>query len=430
VLKSLVLILIFLQGVLLSSQVHSVKVHDISVPMIFEKDSSLPLISMQVVFKNSGSIFDGDQQGVAKFAASMLGEGTKSDGAVGFAKLLEDSAIDLSFSSGGETFVCELSSIKEQFDIGVTLLNRLLKDPNFTTSSFDKVKLLKKSYLKQKETDFDYIASQNLKKLLYKDTPLGRSFIGTSSSLDKLSLKDVKEFFNSNINLSNIVVVIGGDLTISEAKSFVEKSLISLRKGSSRSLKSYKTSEDKESVKVYKDTKQAYIYFGAPYNISVKDPDSYKARVATFILGAGGFGSRLMEEIRVKRGLAYSAYASLSQNLSHSDIRGHLQTKIDSQDEAIELVKEVIKKFVRDGVTSNELDQAKKFLLGSEPLRRESLHQRLNRAFMIYYKGFDSNYYQDELKKIESLKIEELNSFIKSHKEIENISLSIVTKGD
>jgi predicted Zn-dependent peptidase len=137
-----------------------------------------------------------------------------------------------------------------------------------------------------------------------------------------------------------------------------------------------------------------------------------------------------MEEIRVKRGLAYSAYASLSQNLSHSDIKGHLQTKIDSQDEAIELVKEVIKKFVRDGVTSNELDQAKKFLLGSEPLRRESLHQRLNRAFMIYYKGFDSNYYQDELKKIESLKIEELNSFIKSHKEIENISLSIVTKGD
>ena len=97
-------------------------------------------------------------------------------------------------------------------------------------------------------------------------------------------------------------------------------------------------------------------------------------------------------------------------------------------DEAKKTVKDVIAKFVKEGVTADELEQTKKFLLGSEPLRVETMSQRLNRTFMDYYKGFALNHSEVELKKIKELKLKDLNDFIKAHKEILEQSFAIVTK--
>ena len=187
------------------------------------------------------------------------------------------------------------------------------------------------------------------------------------------------------------------------------------------------SAEAKEKV-LLKETQQAYVYFGSPYNMMVGDENYYKARVAMFILGAGGFGSRLMEEIRVKRGLAYSAYASVNVTKSSSSMSGYLQTKLDSLEEAKTTVKQVIEKFVDQGVSESELEQTKKFLQGSEPLRVETMSQRLNRTFQEYYRGHNLGYSQKELEKIQNLKLKDLNEFIKQHKEILKMSFAIVTK--
>ncbi len=135
-----------------------------------------------------------------------------------------------------------------------------------------------------------------------------------------------------------------------------------------------------------------------------------------------------MEEIRVKRGLAYSAYARVSVSKSSSYFTGYLQTKLDSLDEAQESVNAVIAKFVKDGVTKAELEQTKKFLLGSEPLRVETMSQRLNRTFMEFYKGEKLGHSARELEKIKNLKLKDLNAFIKEHSEINDLSYAIVTK--
>jgi predicted Zn-dependent peptidase len=179
---------------------------------------------------------------------------------------------------------------------------------------------------------------------------------------------------------------------------------------------------------IKRETEQAYIYFGAPYHVREESEDFYKAKVATFILGTGGFGSRLMEEIRVKRGLAYSAYARVHASQSSNYLTGYLQTKLESMDEAKQTVKDVIAAFVNKGVTKEELEQTKKFLLGSEPLRVETLSQRLNRTFMEYYRGFPIGHSEAELQKIKELKLADLNAFIKEHKEILELSFAIVTK--
>lgn len=426
--KYIVIIVLMIQGVLLSATVEHIEVNGVKVPLIFEQESTLPIASMQLIFKNSGSIDDKEHPGIASFSASILNEGTKSLGSVGFAQKLEEEAISLSVHSGTETFVVELESLKEQFDKGVSLLQMLLKEPNYTKESFEKVKLLKMSRLKQKENDFDYIASLNLKLLVYKDTPLGHPSMGDKESLSHLKLDDVQNYISEHLALERAIVVIGGDMSLSEAKSIAKKALSSLPKGKMQTLSFIKHLDKPQNVVTKKDTKQAYVYFSAPLHVHAEDKDRYKAKVAAFILGAGGFGSRLMEEIRVKRGLAYSAYAYNNINKSHSDLKGHLQTKLESQEEAIKLVKEVIAKFVKEGVTKEELDQAKKFISGSEPLRNEVLSQRLNRTFMEFYQGVGVGYHQKELEKIEKLSLEDLNTFIKAHDEINHLSFSIVTK--
>jgi len=134
-----------------------------------------------------------------------------------------------------------------------------------------------------------------------------------------------------------------------------------------------------------------------------------------------------MEEIRVKKGLAYSAYSRFITNKTHSYFFGYLQTKVESGDESVASVKEVVKTFLDKGVTQEELSSAQQFLLGSEPLRNETLSQRLNRAFHEYYNNQPLGYAKEELKKIEAIKLDELNAFIKRHKEIFELSFSVVT---
>ena len=134
-----------------------------------------------------------------------------------------------------------------------------------------------------------------------------------------------------------------------------------------------------------------------------------------------------MEEIRVKKGLAYSAYSRFNINKTNSYFSGYLQTKIESGDEAVKAVKDVVQLFLDKGVTQEELSSAQQFLLGSEPLRNETLSQRLGHAFQDYYNNRPLGSAMENLKKIESMKLEELNGFIKKHKEIAEISFSVVT---
>lgn len=426
--RGIIFLLLVLQGVLLSATLEEIEVKGVKVPFIFEKDSTLPIGSLELVFKNSGSIEDKKHPGIAAFTSSILNEGTKKLGSVGFAQKLEENAIHIAAHRGNETFSMELSSIMEKFDDGVDYFSQLLSDPNFSKESFEKIKLLKMATIQKKESDFDYIANLGLKKLRYRGTAIENPAIGTKESLNALTLNDIENFFKTHMVLNRAVIIVGGDLKIEDAKKLALKVLSSLEVGDAKPLVTFGSLEKSERVEIVKDTEQAYIYFGAPYHLKVDDKDVYKSKVASFILGSGGFGSRLMEEVRVKRGLAYSAYARVALNHSHSQFTGHLQTKLENQEDAIKLVKEVVSEFAKNGATEDELVQAKKFIIGSEPLRNETLSQRLNRTFNEYYKGLEIGHSKKELEMIEKLTLEELNSFIAAHDEINKLSFSIVTK--
>ena len=412
----------------MSATIKHIDIKGVQIPVIFEEQKTLPILNLQLVFQNSGYIQDKNKSGLVSLSSKLLNEGTKELGATKFAEKLEENAISLTTSNGFETFVIELSNLKEQSKKGIELLTALLKSPNYTQDTLNKLKTMQTGSLKRKENDFDYVANNQLKSVLFKGTTLENSAAGTIESISKIELKDIENFISQTVCLENLIIVAGGDFELKEFEKLVKPLLETLNVGKKAQLEEVNFISKKEEKVLIKDTQQAYIYFGSSFNINSKDEENYKAKVASFILGGSGFGSRLMEEIRVKRGLAYSAYGSISINKSHSYFNGYLQTKNETADEAKKLVGEIIEDFVKNGVTNDELSAAKNFLTGSEPLRSETLSQRLNRAFTLYYRGLEPNYSQKELEKIQNLELTDLNNYIKSHNEINNLTFSIVRK--
>ncbi|MFW5619432.1 MAG: M16 family metallopeptidase, partial [Campylobacter hyointestinalis] len=228
---------------------------------------------------------------------------------------------------------------------------------------------------------------------------------------------------SSNLDISNLFLVLGGDVRFDLAH-FINL-LEPLNLGKKRELEKITTNSAKQKKIIKKDSEQAYVYFGAPFN--VPSQQKFMANVAMFILGSSGFGSRFMEEIRVKRGLAYSVYIMNFLNLSNTSAMGYLQTKNESKDEAVKVVLSELEKFVKFGVTSKELDAAKSFLLGSEPLSKETLFKRLDIAQNDYYMGYELGEFDKNLEKIKNLELKTLNDFILSHKEILDQSFAIIT---
>ncbi|MCT7560847.1 M16 family metallopeptidase [Aliarcobacter butzleri] len=412
----------------MSATIKHINIKGTEVPIIFEEQKDLPILNLQLVFQNSGYIQDKDKSGLVNLSSSILNEGTKELGGSNFAQILDENAITIHSSNGFETFVIEVSSLKEQSKKAVSLLNDLLKSPNFTQSSLDKIKTIQTGYLKRKENDFDFIAQNQLKAVLFKDTALENPSSGTIESISKIELKDIENFLSKTISLNNLIIVAGGNFTQKEIETLIKPILENLKTGEKSEVKKIDFKSQKSEKTLQRDTEQAYIYFGSSFNIDSKDEENYKAKVASFILGGSGFGSRLMEEIRVKRGLAYSAYGNISINKTHTYFSGYLQTKNETAKEAQELVSKLVDEFVENGVTQEELTAAKNFLLGSEPLRNETLAQRLNKAFTLYYRGLDQDYSKKELEKIQNLKLEDLNNYIKLHKEINNLTFSIVRR--
>ncbi|NPA50486.1 MAG: insulinase family protein [Epsilonproteobacteria bacterium] len=406
-----------------------VKIDGINVPIVFEEYKKLPLKHLELVFRDSGFLAS-KKGGLVSMSSKLLNEGSLKSGSEKFARELEDRAITLSAGEGRETFVINLEALKEEFDFGFNKLLELLEGPNYKEEVLSKIKRERIGEIERKKGDFDYIAAINLRKILFKNTPLANPQIGTIEDIKSITLDEIKNYLDSHLHLDNLIVVAGGDFSEDELKELTKKIAKVLKRGEVPKIKHFDASDSMQEVKKFEDTKQAYIYFGAPYYMKVDSKDRVIGKVASFILGSSGFGSRLMEEIRVKRGLAYSAYSRFVVNKTHSYFSGYLQTKLKSQKEAIDVVKKVIADFVKNGVKEEELKDAKKFFLGSEPLRNETLAQRMMRAFHEYYEGLGIGYSKKELERIKNITLKEINEFIKQHPEILKLSFSIVTSKD
>ncbi|GAA8259725.1 pitrilysin family protein [Helicobacter pylori] len=402
------------------------EINQAKVPVIYEENHLLPMGFIHLAFRGGGSLSDKNQLGLAKLFAQVLNEGTKELGAVGFAQLLEQKAISLNVDTSTEDLQITLEFLKEYEDEAIMRLKELLKSPNFTQNALEKVKTQMLAALLQKESDFDYLAKLTLKQELFVNTPLANAALGTKESIQKIKLDDLKQQFSKVFELNKLVVVLGGDLKIDQTLKRLNNALNFLPQGKAYEEPYFETSDKKSEKVLYKDTEQAFVYFGAPFKIKDLKQDLAKSKVMMFVLG-GGFGSRLMEKIRVQEGLAYSVYIRSNFSKVAHFASGYLQTKLSTQAKSVALVKKIVKEFIEKGMTQQELDDAKKFLLGSEPLRNETISSRLNTTYNYFYLGLPLNFNQTLLDQIQKMSLKEINDFIKAHTEINDLTFAIVS---
>ncbi|EQD88867.1 peptidase M16 inactive domain protein [Helicobacter pylori SouthAfrica50] len=423
------ILIILLLGVFMGLQASALthqEINQAKVPVIYEENHLLPMGFIHLAFRGGGSLGDKNQLGLAKLFAQVLNEGTKELGAVGFAQLLEQKAISLNVDTSTEDLQITLEFLKEYEDEAIMRLKELLKSPNFTQSALEKVRTRMLAQLLQKESDFDYLAKLTLKQELFANTPLANASLGTKESLQKIKLDDLKQQFAKVFELNKLVVVLGGDLKMEQTLKRLDNALNFLPQGKAYNEPYFETSDKKSEKILYKDTEQAFVYFGAPFKIKDLKQDLAKSKVMMFVLG-GGFGSRLMEKIRVQEGLAYSVYIHSNFSKVAHFASGYLQTKLSTQAKSVALVKKIVKEFVEKGMTQQELDDAKKFLLGSEPLRNETLSSRLNTTYNYFYLGLPLDFKKTLLDQIQKMSLKEINDFIKAHTEINDLTFAIVS---
>lgn len=407
-------------------KLESLEISKQKIPVIYEYSDKTKLVSLKLVFKNSGVIAN-KIAGTSRLLAEILDEGSKKQGSIIFNQKLEQKAIELSFSSGDESFVIELLSLKEHFDFAFLMLCELLAEPNFTDEAFELVKTRTLGEILAKKSDFDFEAKSLLNSMIYANTNFAFAKIGNEESLEKITLQELKSFFDTNLCLDNLFIVLGGNIKLSEcdfSKLNIKKRQILEFSPFCADFSPFKMLSNLPTKELKRSSEQAYIYFASPYEVP-KD-EQYKANVAMFILGSSGFGSKLMEEIRVKRGLAYSVYAYKNFGHFKNGVFGYLQTKNENKDKARELVSEIFRDFVKNGASLNELESAKKFLVGSEALSKETLFKRLNIAQNEHYMGYELGRFDKNLELIKALSLDELNAFIKEHSSICQLSFAVV----
>ncbi|MCV3337794.1 insulinase family protein [Campylobacter sp. RKI_CA19_01121] len=392
------------------------------IDIIYEYENELPVVFFKFIFKNSGKIAEKHNRGCASMFARLLNEGSNDE----FFKSLEYRAIELYAKASFEHFQISIKCLKEHFDFALEKLQELFLNVRFDEKILQRLKTLALGELASLNTDYDYQAKRLLNKNVFKDEIFASGLDGTKESIEKISLKELQDFMSENLVLDNALFVFGGDIKENEVKIKVEKICQILKRNTPNQNKSYKLIDESIEVSEQKSTEQAYIYFCSPFNMQINDEKMYLAKLTLFILGQGGFGSRLMEEVRVKRGLAYSAYAMLDVNLNYSRVFGYLQTKNESSNEAKALVKEVFENFVQNGVNEKEFQLAKQFLVGSMPLRYESLAKRLDIMLNEYLHGLKLGNLKEEMQKIKNTTLDELNDFIKAHSEITKVSFASI----
>jgi predicted Zn-dependent peptidase len=381
--------------------------------IIFEKDN-LGRSVVEIVFKNAGSIYA--KEGVAYFLANIFNTKGTINKKEKFYSIIEQDAIEFHSSVNREFFTLSIKFLNEKMHKAIKLLNEILTSPNITKDSFEKSKKEIYAKIQNKKNDNDYIASNNLFKTIFQNTPLANPVIG--ENIENISIENIQNFYEFLFQKEYVIASGGNEVDLSEiTKQFNPKS----------EKFSIFTPKKSDNTVYYKNVEQSYIHFASPFNVDYKN-ELHLAKIAIFILGSGGFGSRMMEEIRVKRGYAYTAYANYSFKKTYKLLNGFLQTKLENTDDAIKIVKDLINDFQENGIYEEELKEAKQFLIGSEPLRNETLNQRLFKKFNELYLELPENYYEKELKLIQNTTLDEVNNFIKNHPEIKDITFSIVTK--
>jgi zinc protease len=329
------------------------------------EDHSNPLISLSFGFKGGASEDPPGKEGLATFISGLLDEGAGDIVSADFQKQLADHGIDYGFDANLDSFTGGLRFLSEDKDLAMGLLGLSLTKPRFDPEPVARMRGQFISAAQDADKDPESVAQQSFSALLFAGHPYGRRSDGTVASLQAITVDDLKGFVAREFAKDRLYVAVVGDVTPDQLKPLLDQAFGSLPDKSAPIEVAEAHVDDQGGLVVLeRDIPQSILLFGAP-GIKRSDPQFFAAYLANYTLGGGGFSSRLMNEVREKRGLAYGIDVDLV-TLDHAGaIWGDAQTVNDKAAQVIDLTRQEWAKMQADGPTQAELDAAKTYLLGS-----------------------------------------------------------------
>ena len=368
--------------------------------VLVSEQHQLPMVTVMIEFDAGTRRDPKGKEGLAELTARCLSQGTKELTAPEFDQKTDFMGSSVGVSAGRDYSTAGMTSLKKYQAETMQLLAGILIEPGLRDADIERKRAEQVAEIKAAEEQPGYTAGVEFDKDLFGDAPYGHPGAGSSDSVAKLSNDDVRGYYHDYYKLGSAIIAVAGDVTADEVKASLEKALAGLA-GSVAPQDAPSPINVPAGLHVKlidRNVMQANIIMGSG-GVERSNPDFYRLKVMNYILGGGGFSSRLVKVVRSQHGLAYSINSGFEPGKFQGAFTIGLQTKNASSNEAIDLVLQQLREIQEKPVSDAELDGAKKFLIGSFPLGIE--RQSAIASFMIqvefYGLGLD---YADQYPKL------------------------------
>ena len=360
--------------------------------VLHSEDHSLPFVTLELLIDAGSRRDPPGQEGLANLTAEGLLLGTSGHTVAVINEELDFMGASLSASSGRDYATLSLRVLKKDLDRALSLFMEVLTQPTFPDDEIKREVVKTLAAIQAEEDQPGEMAGKEFQKALFLISPYGHPAIGTRESLPRMGRDAVFNFYKTYYYPNNCIVAMVGDVSPEEVKQRLLPRFETMEPAEIPPETFNLTfAEGPETITINREITQANIIIGNA-GISRDNPDFYAVSVMNYILGGGGFASRLTEEIRNKRGLAYSVESFFDTGKYPGSFQIVLQTKNLSASEAISLGRQQMELIQKEPVSDKELEGAKKYLVGSFPLRLDTQGKFADFLLQVQYYGLGLDY--------------------------------------
>mgnify|MGYP003393178615 CR=1 FL=1 len=338
------------------------------------EEHHLPIVSMSFAWHGGVEGDDDAKQGLSHLAADMLTKGAGSNDENTFQQKMQENAISLGFEAQRDTVYGQFRSLKDALPIAKEMLHASITSPRFDEDSLNRLKAETISGLKRYQSDPDWMLSRLMMSEVFAGHPYSKRTLGSQTTVNSITRDDLKNW-HKHLNREQLIVSITGDVTKAEASTLVDETFGDLpERGEQAAAPDADLKGKKQVFVVNYSGPQSSMLLLWP-GINRHDKDWYAAQVMNYILGGGSFSSRLMSEVREKRGLTYGISSGMSLFDHAATYNIEASFKNENAGEVVALVKKEIARMRDTKVSADELKAAKDYLIGSYGLNLTSTSQ-------------------------------------------------------
>ncbi len=377
----------------------------------FVQDKSIPIVSVSFSFGGGSSLDSKEKNGISNLMTSMMDEGTTNLTSNELKNLMKENGMKLNFSSQRDRINGNFQTISSQILKSFELFSEVLNHPKFDEKDINKIKRQIISSIKIDESDISTLASNKFNQFFFDQHNFSENTKGSIKSLNNINREDLIKFHKKVFQKQNLIIGVAGNVNEKNIKEFIDLVFGDLNNYDEiLKIKKFETLAKGERIHKIK-TPQTSVLFGHP-GLARNNENFFALRIANYILGGGGFQSRLYKNIREKKGLVYSVYSYLLSFESDGVIVGGFQTRNKSVYETVESVKNEWKKIQKKGITKTELENAKAYYNGSFTRNFTSTLSIARLLQIVQYYKLGDNYFQEREKIINSLSLEKVNQVV------------------